>query len=161
MIRTAIPADATALAAIYNHYIRETVITFEEADITPADMAQRIGKLAAAGLPWLVLEEEGELLGYAYAGPWRERSAYRFASESSVYLRHDATGRGRGKRLYAAVIAAARAAGRQTLIGGVALPNAASVALHEGLGFEKVAHFARVGRKFERWIDVGYWQLAL
>ena len=160
MIRPATTADAAALAAIYNHYILHTIVTFEEEAITAADMAGRVAEITASH-PWLVWAEGGKILGYAYAGKWKSRCAYRYAVESTVYLDHEATGRGLGTRLYAALIGELRQAKLHCVIGGVALPNAGSVALHEKLGFTKVAHFKEVGWKQDRWIDVGYWELIL
>ena len=101
------------------------------------------------------------MLGYAYATPWRVRSAYRFSVESSVYVHKDCAHQGIGRRLYGVLLDELRARGLAVVIGGIAQPNPASVALHEACGFRKVAHFERVGRKFERWVDVGYWQLQL
>ena len=161
MIRDALPADASALVRIYNHFIRETVVTFEEVEITAADMAGRMAEVAAAQLPWLVWDEAGRILGYCYAAKWKARSAYRFSVEVTVYLDHAATGRGLGKLLYTALLAELRPRKVHAVIGGVALPNAASVALHESLGFKPVAHFKETGFKFGRWIDVGYWELVL
>ncbi len=159
MIRAATVNDAAAIAAIYNHYIEHTAITFEEEAVAAEQMQSRIQTVQQAQLPWLVLEEQGTVLGYAYATPWRVRSAYRFSVESTVYLHKDAGGRGLGSQLYTELLAQLQQCGRRVVIGGIALPNQASVALHEKLGFEKVAHFAQVGLKFERWTDVGYWQL--
>ena len=160
MIRPASPSDAAAVAAIYNHYVAKTTISFEEEDVTVAEMAQRIADVGAK-LPWLVFEQDGAVLGYAYATPWRVRSAYRFSVESTVYVAPGHGGKGIGSALYRSLIGALREGGLQVVIGGIAQPNPASVALHESLGFEKVAHFRRVGRKFEQWIDVGYWELQL
>ncbi len=160
MIRAATPADAAAIAAIYNHYIATTTISFEEQAVTAAEMAQRIREVSAT-LPWLVHEEGGAIAGYAYATRWRVRSAYRFAAETSVYVAHGRGGQGIGSALYTALLAELRVRGMHMAIGGIAQPNPASVALHERLGFVKVAHFSEVGRKFGRWIDVGYWELKL
>ena len=159
-IRGATASDAAALARIYNHYIRETVITFEEAEIGPAEMAARIARIDALSLPWLVADR-GAIVGYAYAGKWRERSAYRYSVESTVYLDPQHTGQGIGTRLYQELLTSLRPTPMHIVFGGVALPNAASIALHEKLGFTKVAHFEEVGFKFGRWIDVGYWKFAL
>ena len=161
MLRPATPADAAAIAAIYNHYVLTTIITFEEEAVTDADMAGRIAEVATAELPWFVWEETGRVLGYAYASKWKSRCAYRYAVEASVYLDQSATGRGLGSKLYAALIADVKARGMHAIIGGAALPNPASVALHEKLGFTKIAQFKEVGWKFENWIDVGYWELVL
>ena len=160
-IRAATSADAEAICAVYNHYIAHTTISFEEAPVTPADMAQRITDVNAANLPWLVLHDGGTLVGYAYATKWRVRQAYRFSVETSVYLDRHHTGKGAGKMLYEALLEELRQRELHLAIAGIAQPNEASVRLHERLGFKKVAHFAEVGRKFGDWIDVGYWQLPL
>lgn len=160
-IRDAAADDATVLAAIYNHYIDHTVVTFETEPVSAADMAARVIGIQAQGLFWRVLEEGGQVQGYAYAGRWRPRAAYRHSVEASVYLAPQASGRGLGTRLYADLLARLQAAGLHAVIGGVALPNAASVALHEALGFVQVAHFRETGFKFGHWIDVAYWQKLL
>jgi len=161
MLRAATTADAAAIAEIYNHYVLHTIITFEEEAVPAAEMTQRITEVLGAGLPWFVWEEAGRILGYAYAGKWKSRCAYRYAVESSIYLSKDATGRGLGSKLYAALIDALRAKGIHSIIGGIALPNPASVGISEKLGFQKIGHFKEVGWKFEKWIDVGYWELIL
>jgi phosphinothricin acetyltransferase len=161
MIRPVRTSDAEAICRIYNHYVLHTTVSFEEEALAPEEMARRIENVAAAGLPWLVLEEAGHLIGFAYATPWKTRRGYRYAVESSIYLEAPAGGRGYGSRLYAELLAELRRRPLSTVIGGVALPNEASVRLHEKLGFRKVAHFERVGWKCGRWVDVGYWQLFL
>ena len=138
---------------------RDLGVTFEEAEITPDEIASRMRTVAAASLPWLVLAEAGAVIGYAYAGRWHARSAYRHTAESTIYLAASACGRGYGRRLYTALLEELRRLPVHTVVGGIALPNDASVALHEKLGFRKVAHYSEVGRKFDRWIDVGTWQL--
>lgn len=160
-LRPALPADAAAIAAIYSHYILTTTISFEEDPVDAQEIAQRMQAVEVAGLPYLVAEEDGAIMGYAYATPWRVRRAYRSSVETSVYLRAGTHARGTGTALYQALLAALTASGYHLAIGGIAQPNAASVALHEKLGFEKVAHFKEVGYKFGRWVDVGYWQLIL
>lgn len=127
----------------------------------PLKWRGRIADVQAAGLPWLVAEAEGVVAGYAYATKWRVRHAYRFSVESSVYLAPASAGQGIGTMLYRALLDRLRDGGFHLAIGGIALPNAASIALHEKLGFEKVAQFREVGFKFGRWTDVGYWQLSL
>jgi L-amino acid N-acyltransferase YncA len=161
LLRDATPDDAEAIVAIYNYFVDSTTISFEEELVPAAAMRQRIGDVQDTGLPWLVAEVDGRVTGYAYATKWRVRSAYRYAVESSVYLAQGSAGKGLGAALYAQLIARLRESGAHVVIGGIALPNAASVALHEKMGYTKVAHFAEVGRKFDRWIDVGYWQLTL
>jgi len=160
VIRDASPADAPAICAIYNPYVASTVITFEETPVTAEAMAERIADIQRAHA-WLVAEVNGEIAGYAYGGPWRTRTAYRYATETTIYLAPGHAGRGLGRTLYEALLADLARRGYHCAMGGVALPNPASVALHEKVGFAQVAHFREVGRKFDRWIDVGYWQRAL
>ena len=161
IIRPATEGDASEVARIYNHYIVETVVTFETDQVTQSDMAGRIADTRAMSLPWLVAESAGDILGYAYASKWKGRCAYRFAVESTVYLDPAQIGRGIGTLLYNALIDAIRALSMHAVIGGIALPNEASIRLHERLGFSKVGQFEEVGFKQDRWIDVGYWQLML
>lgn len=160
-LRDATSADAAAIVSIYNHYVATTVISFEEEAVPQSTMRERIGDIQQAGLPWLVATIDDKVVAYAYASNWRVRAAYRFSVESTIYVDKDCARRGLGVALYGALIERLRQAGRHLIIGGIALPNDASVALHEKMGFEKVAHFAEVGLKFDRWIDVGYWQLKL
>lgn len=160
-IRDASVEDAEPIASIYNHFVLTTSISFEEAAVAAAEMARRIADVGSAGLPWLVAEIDGAVAGYAYATKWRVRNAYRFSVETTVYLSPAHAGQGLGTALYQALLARLRKGGYHSAIGGIAQPNAASVALHEKLGFEKVAHFSEVGFKFDRWIDVGYWELRL
>mgnify|MGYP001812776637 CR=1 FL=1 len=158
MIRPAIAADAAAIAGIYNHYIAHTVVTFEEDPVSGGEIAARIGETGEAGLPWLVAEEGGAVVGYAYASKWKGRCAYRYSVEVTVYLAPGSDGRGLGTSLYRELFDRLRQCGMHTAMGGISLPNPASVALHEKFGMEKVAHFREVGFKFDRWVDVGYWQ---
>lgn len=160
-IRSVSSVDVEQIVGIYNHYVMTSTITFEEAPIDEPEMARRIHDVQAVPLPWVVAVAGSNVLGYAYATRWKARAAYRFAAESTVYLRAGAAGKGIGSELYAHLIAALRAAGVHAVIGGVALPNDASLALHQKLGFEKVAHFKEVGFKFNRWIDVTYWERVL
>ncbi len=160
-IRDAVAADAAAIAAIYNVHVRDTIVTFELDEVDEGEMARRMAQVRDHGLRWLVLEERGGVVGYAYAGQWKARAAYARTVESSIYLDDAAIGRGLGKQLYAQLLECLRDCGIHVVIGGVSLPNAASVALHEGLGFEPIGAFREVGWKLGRWIDVGYWQLRL
>lgn len=161
MIRFATLADAAALARIYNHYITDTIVTLEEVPVDADEMARRLTEIIASGLPWIVAEQAGEVVGYAYASMWKSRYGYRFSVESTVYLAPSATGKRLGTRLYQRLLEFLSAGETHLVIGGIGLPNVASVALHERLGFEKVAHFREVGIKFGQWIDVGYWQRRL
>lgn len=161
MIRAAVTEDAAAIAAIYNHYIVHTIVTFEEEVVNEIEMADRIRDTLAAGLPWIVALHDGRVAGYGYLSRWKSRCSYRYSVEASVYLDHSATRRGHGTAIYQHLIDAARTLGMHAVIGGVSLPNPGSQRMHEKLGFEKIAHFREVGRKFDQWIDVGYWELLL
>jgi phosphinothricin acetyltransferase len=158
MIRDCTDADVPRICDIYNHYIRETTVTFEEAPIPVTEMAHRIAEVSKR-FPWLVIESDGAVAGYAYASLWKTRSAYRFAIESTIYLAADACGRGLGTTLYRALLEALPQCGAHRVLGCIALPNEASVVLHERLGFKKIGIFDEVGWKFGRWVDVGYWEL--
>lgn len=160
MIRSATIEDARILCEIYNHYVANTAITFEEEPVSMIEMQNRITETLSR-LPWVVSEEQGVVQGYAYASPWKGRCAYRFSVECTVYVDRHHVGKGIGRQLYEALIQRLRELSFRSVIGGIALPNAASVALHEKMGFEKVAHFKEVGWKMDRWVDVGYWQLIL
>jgi phosphinothricin acetyltransferase len=160
-LRMAQASDAAAIVAIYNHYILTSTISFEEEPVSATQMQQRIADVQSKGLPWLVLEVAGQLVGYAYATPWRVRHAYRFSVETSVYLDPAWQGRGLGRQLYTELLAQLETHGCHLAIGGIALPNPGSIALHEALGFHQVACFKEVGYKFARWLDVGYWQKTL
>ena len=159
-IRDFKPDDLPGLCEIYNYYIENTVITFEEVPLTVEQLGKRVAAYTQHH-PWLVGEENGALVGYAYAGKWHERSAYRHSVEVSVYLRHTERGRGHGTTLYRELLNRVSQCECHVIIGGIALPNEASVRLHEKFGFNKAAHYREVGRKFGRWIDVGYWQKIL
>lgn len=160
-VRPASESDAAAIAAIYNPYVTDTIITFEEEPVSAQEMASRLSKLNEAGLPWIVAEAAGRIVGYAYAGPWRPRAAYRHSVETTVYVDKDLGHRGIGARLYDSLLSALRARGVHAALGGIALPNAPSVALHERFGFVKVGHLREVGFKLGQWVDVGYWQILL
>jgi L-amino acid N-acyltransferase YncA len=160
MIRYAKTDDVAEICKIYNHYVLDTTITFEEEPVSTDEMAQRIAETLQS-LPWLVWEQDESLHGFCYASKWKGRCAYRHSVESTVYVRADSIGRHIGSQLYRALLDELRQRKFHTVIGGIALPNDASVALHEKLEFEKVAQFREVGNKFDRWTDVGYWQLLL
>jgi len=157
-IRPVTLSDAQAIADIYNHYIEHTDVTFEDVPITADDIAARISKTQSHNLPWLVYEEAGKTIGYAYASKWRSRSAYRFSTEVTVYLHHGQGGRGLGTQLYQQLFPELKALGYHLVIGGITLPNPASVALHEKMGMTQAGRFNEVGFKFGRRLDVGYWQ---
>ncbi|MFO8029622.1 MAG: N-acetyltransferase family protein [Cyclonatronaceae bacterium] len=154
-VRHASEADMASMARIYNHYILNTTATFEVDKVTPKQMTIRVQDVRDAGLPWLVV---GSVAGYAYATRWRPRQAYRYAVEVSAYIDPALTGKGLGSILYTELFRLLRERGVHAAMGGITLPNDASVAFHEKFGMKKVAHFSEVGYKFDRWIDVGYWQ---
>jgi len=160
MIRSATIEDAARICEIYNHYVLHSTITFEEHAISADEMRQRITETLTV-LPWLVWVEDDSILGFAYASKWKGRCAYRYAVESTLYLADGWNGRGIGTRLYLALLDELRLRKLHTVMGGIAMPNPASVALHQKLGFEQIAHFREVGWKFGKWIDVDYWQLFL
>jgi phosphinothricin acetyltransferase len=160
-IRAAELSDAAGIAAIYNHYVEQSIVTFEEEPVSDAEMARRIEDVRSESLPWLVAEQAGRVVGYASSRKWKSRSAYRFSAEITVYVKPCHARRGIGSKLYAQLFPTLQARGIHAVIGGIALPNEASVALHEKFGMRRVAHFAEVGFKFGRWIDVGYWQRTL
>lgn len=158
MIRAARPGDADALARIYNYYVRESVATFEEAEVSAEEMTRRLEHVNGIGLPWLISTRDDAVLGYAYATEWKPRTAYRHTAESTVYLDREMIGTGLGRALYMTLLSALAERQIHTVLAGISLPNEASVALHERLGFEKVGQLREVGYKFGRWIDVGLWQ---
>lgn len=158
-IRPAQTEDAAAIAAIYAPHVLAGTASFEEEAPPAAEIVQRM--IAGAGrYPWLVAADE-QVVAYAYASGWSPRPAYRWAVETTVYVADQAQGRGIGRRLYAALLDLVRDQGFTTAIGRIALPNPASVALHQVLGFREAGVLAAIGHKHGRWIDVGIWQCAL
>jgi L-amino acid N-acyltransferase YncA len=161
MVRPADPAcDAAACAAIYTPYVDNSPISFEEALPSAEVFAGRIARTAATH-PWLVCERDGQVVGFAYGAPHRERAAYRWATDVSVYVNPAHQARGIGRELYEALLARLRAQHFQIACAGITLPNAASVGLHESLGFELVGVYRGIGWKAGAWRDVGWWQLRL
>ncbi len=160
MIREVLLSDARALAEMYNYYIRTSIITFEEVEIGAGEMERRIRRIAfEKQFPFIVYEEDGVILGYAYATTWRERNAYRYTVESTVYVHPEHFGKKIGSRLYGVLLPELRQKGFHSVVGGISLPNENSVRIHESFGFKKVAHFKEAGYKFDTWIDVGFWEL--
>ena len=160
MIRNATINDAKAIAEIYNYYVKNHIATFEETPVAISFFEDKIEKITKK-FPWFVYQIDGEVIGYAYASSWKTRSAYNKTVEISVYLKHDIIHKGIGTKLYEKLISVLMEQGYRVLIGGVSLPNETSVRLHEKFGFKKVAHFKEVGYKFNKWVDVGYWQLII
>lgn len=150
------PGDVPAICDIYNHYVDTSIITLEEAPVSVDEMTSRVTSCMQS-FPWLVCEAGDRIVGYAYANRWHGRSGYRYSVEVTVYVRQGEGRKGYGQALYAELFR--MLAGRyHAVVAGVSLPNEGSVRLHEKFGFRKVAHFPEVGRKFDRWVDVGYWQ---
>jgi phosphinothricin acetyltransferase len=161
-IRPARPDDAPRLAAIYGHHVRTGVATFETEVPDDVEMARRLLDLTGRGFPWLSAEHEGELIGYAYAGPFRPRAAYAHTVEDSIYLDQQATGRGIGTALLEALVAAAAAAGFRQMIAVIGdTANLASIAVHARCGFVPAGTLRAVGFKLQRWVDTVHMQRAL
>jgi L-amino acid N-acyltransferase YncA len=152
--------DFAAIAAITNHWIRTTAIHFGYEDVAAADLLAT-WREHEHHFPWLVAELDGAVVGYAKSGSWRARAAYGWTTETGIYLHPARCGQGLGQPLYRRLCELLARQGFHSAIGGIALPNPASVALHERLGFRPRGVVARAGRKFDRWHDVGFWQLDL
>jgi phosphinothricin acetyltransferase len=161
LIRLAREADAAAIASIYRHYVDRTPISFEEVAPDAAEMARRLNGERPGYHPWLVAEDSGQLLGYAASSPFRSRPAYRWTVETGIYLAPDAAGRGIGRELLATLLGVLERQGYVAAIGAIALPNEASVALHERLGFTHAGTYRGVGFKLGEWLDVGLWEKEL
>lgn len=157
-IRPARREDAAAIAAIYAHYVRNSVITFELDPPDAATMAARIGGLLPL-YPYLVFERDRAVLGYAYAGRLYDRAAYRWVAEATVYVAHDQHRQGIGRALYRKLIASLTTQGFQSVIGKITLPNPSSTLLHETFGFRQTGLLSGVGYKQGAWHDVGIYQL--
>jgi phosphinothricin acetyltransferase len=160
-IRTADPGrDAASCAAIYAPHVEAGATSFEEEPPDPGQFAERMTDMLRV-YPWVVAERDGKVVGYAYACPHRARPAYRWAVEVSVYVAAEERGRGHGRALYAELVERLQRQRFQIACAGITLPNEASVALHESLGFAAVGVYRRIGWKDGAWRDVGWWQLEL
>jgi phosphinothricin acetyltransferase len=159
-VRIATEADATAIASIYAPYVRDTVFTFEEQAPSPEEMGARLRKIIV-GHPFLVFQEDGAVLGYAYASPHKERAAYRWSVDVAVYVAASEHRRGIGRALYGSLLDILARQGFHTAYAGVTLPNENSIGLHEAMGFRHFATYPEVGFKFGEWRDVGWWTLPL
>ena len=153
-------ADAEQIAAIYAPYVRDTPISFELVPPTAEQMAERVRTLTAT-YPWLLCADGTRVLGYAYAGRYRERPAYQWSIETTVYVHADAQRRGIGRALYTALLPIVAAQGFYNAYAVITVPSASSVGLHESFGFQPVGVCRGVGYKLGRWHDVGTWELAL
>ena len=160
MIREVNKSDAAGICEIYNYYIKNSVITFEEDDVDEKEVIRRIEEVTLK-YPWFVCDEKGIVTGYAYAAKWKERSAYRYSAETTVYVHKDHYGKGIGSKLMLNLIDDVEKKNIHYLVAGIVLPNQASIALHEKMGFKKCGLLKEVGFKFGKWIDVGYWEKIL
>jgi L-amino acid N-acyltransferase YncA len=162
IIRAAIASDMDAIALIYSHHVNHGTGTFETEPPDREEIARRWGEVAARSLPWLVAEDSGEVVGYAYAAPYRARPAYRHTVEDSVYVRVDRIGTGLGKQLLPALITATRACGMHQMIAVIGdSANRASINLHRRFGFQDAGVLKDVGFKFGRWLDTVFLQRSL
>lgn len=162
LIRDAKPADVPAITAIYAHHVAVGTGTFEEQPPTEAEMAARVAKVQGAGWAWLVAELDGTVMGYAYFNQFRDRSAYRFAAEDSIYVRDDVRGQGVGKALVEALLARATDCGFRQIFAVIGdSENVGSIGLHVSLGFRQAGVLKAAGLKFGRWVDVVFMQRAL
>jgi len=159
-IRRVRRADAAAIAAIYAYYVRETVISFEEAAPDDAEMEARIVSITAR-YPWYVADDDGRVAGYAYAGPHGTRAGYRWSVDVTVYLAPELHRRGIGRALYTALFAELQRMGFRRAYAGITLPNEKSVGIHEAFGMTPVGVYHHVGFKHGRWYDVGKWERSL
>jgi phosphinothricin acetyltransferase len=158
MIRKARKEDAVAIAAIYNYYVVHTAITFETELVSEEEMRERIVRISAE-YPYFVYEKDGFIVGYSYATLWKKRKAYCRTVESTVYVSPDHMRKGIGTALMNRLAKTLREMQIHAIIACITIPNDESIALHEKLGFTKASHFRQVGWKFERWLDVGDWEL--
>ena len=159
-IRPVNPSDLKDITNLYNHFISNTVITFEKEHITAADMQQRIGNVLSS-YPFLVATVNSQFAGYAYATRWKKRAAYDATVESTIYLHPKFVKIGVGFKLYSELLKQLSDTDMHVAIGGIAQPNEASVALHLKCGFTYMGNFVEVGYKHGRWVDVTYYQKRL
>lgn len=156
--RDARSADAEAITAIYNHFVATSIATF---DLDPKSVEAFRKRIESGSHPWLVCVHEEQVVAYSHASPWKAKRAYERTVESTLYVQPEFARRGIGMRLYRDLLVRLKLAGVHTVLGGITVPNDASVSMHEKLGFERVGIMSEVGWKFDRWIDVEYWQKTL
>ncbi len=159
-VRQIVIGDAPSVQAIYAPYVTDTTVSFEEVPPDIMEVERRIAAILPR-YPYLVAEEDGRVVGYAYASEHRTRAAYRTSVDVTVYVAPGAQRRGVARRLYSHLLPAAASLGYHAAFAGIALPNLASVGLHEAMGFEPIGIYREVGRKFDAWHDVGWWQRLL
>ena len=161
VIRPYSAADIPAVTRIYCHYVRDTVITFETEEPSEAEMASRFATIAGKGHPLLIAEQDGAVIGYAYASTYRPREAYRFTCEDSIYLAPDAVGHGLGGKLLARLIEDSTKAGLKQMLAVITAERTNSIRLHEKHGFRFIGKYEALGYKFDRWLDIVHMQRAL
>ncbi len=161
IIRSYRPDDIPAVTVIYGHYVRETVITFETEAPDEAEMAGRFAAVAQKGHPLLIGEEDGAVVGYAYASTYRPRAAYRFTCEDSIYLAPGAVGRGIGSKMLKRLIEDSARAGLKQMLAVITAERENSIRLHEKHGFRMIGRYEALGYKFDRWLDIVHMQRAL
>lgn len=153
--------DAVAISDIYNYYVENTVVTFETIAVSETDMRERINEIIDSGNPAYVVEVDGKMAGYCYMHLWKERAAYSFSKEVSIYLHKDIRGKGIGGLLYNHLLKSVDSKNTHVLMAIITVPNNVSVNLHEKFGFKQVGYMRQVGWKFGEWRDVGYWELII
>jgi len=160
MIRQIKTSDVPEILPIYNYHVQNTFVTFDIIPLTIEQYAKKVERISNE-FPFLVYVEKNEILGYAYASKWRQKPAYNHTVESTVYTKNSAQRKHIGTKLYLELIKQLKVQGYKIVIGGISLPNEPSIKFHEKFGFEKAGHFSRVGKKFDQWVDVAFWQLNL
>ena len=160
MIRKVRPDDALDIALIYNYYVENSTITFETSPVSTEEMAKRISDISEK-YPYLVYEESGNIVGYCYVSLWKKKAAYSKTVESTIYIIKEFQGKGIGYALMNKLIEVLREKSFHAVIACITIPNPTSIKLHEKLGFRKVSEFREVGFKFEKWLDIGDWELLL
>ncbi len=158
MIRLFHIKDIKSLLDIYNYYVLNTIVTFDIEPLSLETFTEKVNHINTE-YPFIVFEENGDILGYAYGSKWRPKPAYKHTVESTVYVKHGEHGKQIGSKLYTELLSLLKKENYHVVLGGLTLPNEASVKLHEKFGFKQVAHFKEVGKKFDKWLDVGFWQL--
>jgi phosphinothricin acetyltransferase len=160
IVRDATVEDVPGMLEIYRPIVTDTPVSFELEPPTVEEFTERFSRITESD-PWLVAVQDGSIAGYAYASEWRARPAYVATRETTVFVHYDHQRKGIARLLMTELLTRLTAAGAHVVVAGVTLPNGASVSLHEGLGFEHVGTYSEVGRKFDRWHDVGFWALRL
>ncbi len=158
MIRAFQKEDTLQLLEIYNYYVLNSIVTFDDVPLSFETFSKKVNSINSE-YPFIVFEENEKILGFAYGSRFRPKPAYKQSVEVTVYVKNGVQGKQIGTKMYFNLLEKLKSLNYHVVLGGITLPNEASVALHEKFGFEKVAHFKQVGKKFGNWLDVGFWQL--